>query len=107
MENNHIPDSSITASSEKPGYGAKKGRLNGNSCWMPTKNQNTEYLTVDFATKVAIVAIATQGSPIEDCWVERYSYQWFTGTLHNSLKVKKEMLDISNLEFYYQLSFSV
>ena len=87
MENNHIPDSSITASSEKPGHEAKEGRLNGNSCWMPTKNENTEHLSVSFTTKVTIVAIATQGSPIDNCWVERYSYQWFTGTLHDSPKV--------------------
>lgn len=97
MENNHIPDARITATSAKPGYEASKGRLNGNSCWMPDKNKNTEHLKVEFVTKVTIVAIATQGSPIDDCWVESYTYQWFDGSqLNNGLKVKK-MLVISNL----------
>jgi len=92
MENNHIPDASIEASTEKLGYEAAKGRLNGTSCWMPTQNKDTEHLRVNFAAKVTIVAIATQGSPIDDCWVERYSYQWFTGTLHDSPKVRKCLL---------------
>ena len=99
MENNHIPDARIEASSEKPGYEAAKGRLNGYSCWMPTQNKDTEHLRVNFATQVIIVAIATQGSPINDCWVERYTFQWFSGNLHDGPKVKK-VLVISNLEFY-------
>lgn len=89
MENNHIPDARITATSEKRGYEASKGRLNGNSCWMPDK-QNTEHLKVEFVTNVTIVAIATQGSPIDDCWVKSYTYQWFDGSrLNNGPKVKK------------------
>ena len=99
MENNHIPDSRIIASSAKLGREAAKGRLNGNSCWMPTQNKNTEHLRVNFATKLTIVAIATQGAPIDDCWVERYTYQWFhSGNLYDGPKVKK-MLVISNLTF--------
>ena len=89
MENNDIPDSSITASSAETGYEAAKGRLNGISCWKPT-NTKHEYLMVKFATKVTIVAIATQGSPIDDCWVERYTRQWVIDDfLQNDPKVKK------------------
>ena len=89
MENNHIPDASIVASSEKSGYEAAKGRLNGKSCWMPTQNKDSEYLEVSFSNKVTIVAIATQGSPIDDCWVESYSFQWYEAdNLHQNAKVK-------------------
>jgi len=88
MENNHISDASIVASTETPGHAAAKGRLNGKSCWKPNQNKDTEHLTVSFAAKVTIVAIATQGSPIDDCWVESYSFQWFTGNLIDNPKVK-------------------
>ena len=76
MENGAIPDGSIQASSTKTGYDAWRGRLNENSCWMPAQNQNSEYITVTFVTKVTIVAIATQGAPMDGCWVKSYSIQY-------------------------------
>ena len=73
MESGAIPNANIGASSEKTGYEAWRGRLNGQSCWMPTNNKNTEFITVTFATIVKIVAIATQGAPVDGCWVESFS----------------------------------
>ena len=87
MENGDIKDAQIQASTEKAGFEASKGRLNGNSCWMPKENKATEYIKVTFVTKVTIVAIATQGSPIEECWVESYSFQWFDHMLNSKNKV--------------------
>ena len=41
MESGAIPDANIKASSKKTGYDAWKGRLNGQSCWMPANDKNT------------------------------------------------------------------
>ncbi|KAL9963431.1 hypothetical protein ACROYT_G026941 [Oculina patagonica] len=77
MENGEIRDANIEASSAKPGHEAWKGRLNRNSCWKPSQDKNTEYIKVTFITKVTIIAIATQGAPIDSCWVKSYSFQWY------------------------------
>ncbi|KAL9963404.1 hypothetical protein ACROYT_G026914 [Oculina patagonica] len=79
MESGAIPDGSIQASSTKPGYDAWKGRLNGQSCWMPAQNDNTEYIKVTFVTRVTIVAIATQGAPVDGCWVKTYKIKYGHG----------------------------
>lgn len=76
MESGTIPNVQIQASSTRTGYDAWRGRLNGNSCWMPAKNKDTEYIMVTFVTKVTIVAIATQGAPMDGCWVKSYSIQY-------------------------------
>jgi len=75
MESGAIPDADIIASSEKTGYDAWKGRLNGQSCWRPTSDKTTEYIMVTFATVVNIVAVATQGAPVDGCWVKSFSIQ--------------------------------
>lgn len=72
MESGAILNGSIKASSKKTGFDPWEGRLNGNLCWMPAQNSNSEYITVRFVAKVTVIAIATQGSPIESCWVESY-----------------------------------
>lgn len=72
MESGAIPNANIGASSEKTGYEAWRGRLNGQSCWMPANNKSTEFITVTFATVVRIVAIATQGAPMDSCWVKSF-----------------------------------
>jgi len=76
MESGAIPDADIIASSEKTGYDAWKGRLNGQSCWMPTNDKTTEYIMVTFTTVVRIVAIATQGAPVDGCWVKSFSIRY-------------------------------
>ena len=72
MESGTILNGNIKASSKKTGYDPWEGRLNGNSCWMPAQNSNSEYITVKFVAQVTVVAIATQGAPIENCWVTSY-----------------------------------
>lgn len=72
MESGAILNGSIKASSKKTGFEPWEGRLNGNSCWMAAKNSNAEYITVRFVAQVTVVAIATQGAPIDSCWVESY-----------------------------------
>ena len=77
MESGAIPNANIGASSEKTGYEAWKGRLNGPSCWMPANNKTTEFIVVTFATLVRIVAIATQGAPMDGCWVKSFSIHYY------------------------------
>ena len=72
MESGAIVDGNIKASSKKTGYDPWEGRLNGTSCWMPAQNSNSEHITVRFAAQVTVVAIATQGAPIDNCWVKSY-----------------------------------
>ena len=76
MESGAIPNASIGASSDKTGYEAWRGRLNGQSCWMPANNKSTEFIRVTFATVVRIVAIATQGAPMDGCWVKSFSIHY-------------------------------
>ena len=90
MESGSIPDGNIQASSTKTGYEAWKGRLNGQSCWMPANDNTTEHIRVTFATVVKIVAIATQGAPLDGCWVKSFFISY--GALNavvNGAQVKK------------------
>ena len=89
MESGAIPDARIQASSTKLGYDAWKGRLNGQSCWMPANDKTTEYIRVTFATVVNIVAIATQGAPMDGCWVKSFSvYYGASGAVVIDAEVK-------------------
>lgn len=89
MESGAIPNINIQASSTKTGYDAWKGRLNGISCWMPARNLNTEYITVVFVAKATIVAIATQGAPMDGCWVKSFFIKWgYQNTMKVDPKVK-------------------
>ena len=97
MESGAILDGNIHASSSKTDYEAWKGRLNGNSCWMPAQNKYGQYITVSFATKVTIVAIATQGAPLDGCWVKSYQIRWgYQNTKLSLPKVKTQLFTIPN-----------
>jgi len=89
MESGAIANNKIEASTEKVGYEGSKGRLNGNSCWKPTQNKNTESIKVTFTAPKTVIAIATQGAPNDGCWVTSYTLQWYqTGSLKTDPKVK-------------------
>ena len=101
MESGTIPDVKVQASSTRTGYDAWRGRLNANSCWMPAKNQNTEYIMVTFVTKVTIVAIATQGAPMDGCWVKSYFIKWGDqNKTKTEPKVKRSLLVIPDPVFF-------
>ena len=93
MESGAIADSKITASSIEGGHEAWKGRLNGNSSWMPSRKTDTEFIKVTFTATKTVVAIATQGAPDASCWVKSYGLQLYSGTTGKSgtliSKVKK------------------
>lgn len=79
MESGYIKNEQVTAASAKQGFDAWKGRLNGESCWIPGRVSSTEYISVTFSSAKTIKAIATQGAPKQDCWVTTYKVEWQYG----------------------------
>ncbi|XP_074633814.1 lactadherin-like [Acropora palmata] len=79
MESGYIKNEQITAASAKQGFDAWKGRLNGESCWIPGRLSSTEYISVTFSSAKTIKAIAMQGAPKQDCWVTTYKVEWQYG----------------------------
>ncbi|XP_078595287.1 uncharacterized protein LOC144872727 [Branchiostoma floridae x Branchiostoma japonicum] len=61
MENGDIEDSQISASTEKTGYEAYKGRLNGPRAWQADVANTNQWLQVNFNTRTIITGIQTQG----------------------------------------------
>lgn len=94
MENGDIPNDNIESSSSLRGYEAWKGRLNGKSCWKPTQNIDGEQIKVTFTSEKTVIAIATQGSPNDDCWIESFTYQYLANaSLIDPNKVKSTNID--------------
>ena len=94
MENGDIPNENINGSTSLSGYEAWKGRLNGKSCWRPAQNLDGEHITVTFASKKTVIAIATQGSPNDNSWIESFTYQYLAdASLENPNKVKSTNID--------------
>ena len=94
MENGDIPNENINGSTSLSGYEAWKGRLNGKSCWRPAQNLDGEHITVTFASKKTVIAIATQGSPDGNFWIESFTYQYFAdASLNDPNKVKSTNID--------------
>ncbi|XP_019633542.1 PREDICTED: discoidin, CUB and LCCL domain-containing protein 2-like [Branchiostoma belcheri] len=61
MVNGDIKDNHISASSEKSGYEAYMGRLNGPRAWQPTVANTNQWLQVKFNNRTIITGIQTQG----------------------------------------------
>ena len=77
MESGSIPDSKITASSEKnANTAAKHGRLNSeSSSWCAGTSDSNPYLQIDLQTLHIICAVSTQGNSQADQWVKNYTLQ--------------------------------
>ena len=97
MENGDIPNENIEGSSSLNGYEPWKGRLNGKSCWRPTQNTPNEHITVKFASKKTVIAIATQGSPNVNFWIISFTYQYFAdASLKDPNEVKSTNIDCTS-----------
>lgn len=69
LENNQIPDSSITASSHY--YRASQGRLHyQQGSWLAQIHSAEQWFQVDFVNWTKVTGVAIQGNP--------YSYWWIT-----------------------------
>ena len=76
MESGSIPDSKITASSEKnANTAAENGRLNSGSSWCAERSDSNPYLQIDLQTLHIICAVSTQGNSQADQWVKNYTLQ--------------------------------
>ncbi|XP_078673202.1 MAM and LDL-receptor class A domain-containing protein 1-like [Branchiostoma floridae x Branchiostoma belcheri] len=74
MEDGSIPDSSLSASTSKPGNPASAGRLNSASYWSPQDSDQDPWLQVNLQRRTAVTGINTQGSG--DTWVSKYKLQY-------------------------------
>ena len=76
MESGSIPDSKITASSEKnANTAAKNSRLNSPSSWCAGTSDSNPYLQIDLQALHIICAVSTQGNSQADQWVKNYTLQ--------------------------------
>jgi len=75
MQSGSIPDSKITASSEKNNKAAKNGRLNSGSSWCARTSDSNPYLQIDLQTLHIICAVSTQGNSLAEEWVKNYILQ--------------------------------
>ena len=83
MDSGLIPDSDITASSEKnANTAAKNGRLNYSlRSWCAGTSDSNPYLQIDLQTLHVICAVSTQGNSQADQWVKTYKLKLSTDGL--------------------------
>ena len=78
MQSGSIPDSKITASSEKDANTpAKNGRLKhtSGSSWCAGTSDSNPFLQIDLQTLHIICAVSTQGNSEAEEWVTNYILQ--------------------------------
>ncbi|XP_047425524.1 macrophage mannose receptor 1 [Mugil cephalus] len=75
LENETIPDSQLSASSSLGSFTASQGRLNGNSCWMPSGNPTSSWFQVNLGEIRKVTGIVIQGCPQNDNWVTKFKLQ--------------------------------
>ncbi|KAM7435782.1 Protein sidekick-1 [Porites harrisoni] len=72
-----IPDNSFSATTDRSGNEASKGRLNGDGAWSPSRNDDAnDYLQIDLKDQFFICAVATQGSSSDDHWTTMYKLSY-------------------------------
>jgi len=73
LENNELPDSSITASSRySETYRASHGRLYQKGSWLANINGVEQWFQVDFVNRTKVTGVAIQG------FAYRYWLDWVT-----------------------------
>ncbi|XP_028414250.1 venom prothrombin activator pseutarin-C non-catalytic subunit-like [Dendronephthya gigantea] len=75
-EDGRIKNSQMSSSTEKNGFSASKGRLNGAASWRPDDDDQNQWLQVDLGKKKLVTAIATQGFGSNRYWVKTYSISY-------------------------------
>ena len=71
LENNEIPDSSITASSQHSHYPASQGRLYQKGSWIAYTYGAEQWFQVDFVNRTKVTGVAIQGNGINR-WVKSF-----------------------------------
>ena len=74
LENNEIPDSSITAASEDSHYRASQGRLYQQIPWVADTRGAEQWFQVDFVNWTKVTGVAIQGNGYENWqwWVRKF-----------------------------------
>ena len=73
LENNELPDSSITASSRySDTYRASHGRLYQQGSWLAKINGVEQWFQVDFVNRTKVTGVAIQGSAYWLTWVTKF-----------------------------------
>ena len=72
LENNDIPHSAITASSEYSGYRASQGRLYQQGSWVADTRGTEQWFQVDFVNRTKVTGVAIQGNPYWWYWVTKF-----------------------------------
>ncbi|XP_031549039.1 uncharacterized protein LOC116286593 [Actinia tenebrosa] len=81
MENNQIPDSSISATANSGiGKEAKNARLNNAAAWCGVTNQ--DYLQIDLGRVRKLHKVATQGHPSLKQWVTKFAFHYSLDNVH-------------------------
>ncbi|XP_067027504.1 receptor-type tyrosine-protein phosphatase S-like isoform X3 [Acropora muricata] len=113
-----IYDQRFSASSSLSSSRASNGRLNGDSAWIPSSNNNNnDYLQIDLGSVYVVCAVATQGNPSANDWTETYkietsldnvNWQWyqenntvksFTGNSQKNEIVKNDLYNPPAVKF--------
>ncbi|KAM6984695.1 C-type mannose receptor 2-like [Aplochiton taeniatus] len=77
VEDKTLPDEQLTASSSMSAMGPSLGRLNSDSCWMPT-NPSNSWIQVDLGQVRKVTGVVIQGCAQADYWVTRFKVQYST-----------------------------
>lgn len=95
---NKITNSSLTASSWKPGHYPHAARLRssiGDGSWCAAINKQEEYLEVDLGKELTLVKIALQGHPSDGSGVNSFAIafsrnggQWKDYKINGARKVR-------------------
>ena len=102
MEDNRIPDSSLSASSAYSNYEASRGRLNEvrtravGGGWSAYYSTN-QWFQVEFVSKVTISQIATQGQNYYAEWLKTY---WISIRRDSGSFIKYNNNKVSSLCIY-------
>ncbi|CAL9682123.1 unnamed protein product [Knipowitschia caucasica] len=75
LENGSISNAQLSASSFLPSNAPSKARLNGNSCWMPSRNPSSSWIQVDLGHTNKVTGIVVQGCPQNDHWITKFKVQ--------------------------------
>ena len=74
LENNEIPDSSITASSQHSHYPASQGRLYQRGRWLAYTHGAEQWFQADFVNRTKVTGVAIQGNGYKNwkLWVTKF-----------------------------------
>ena len=85
MQNDKLPDSALSSSSQYNGYaGPENARLHFYAedgrygAWVAQKQDHNQWLQVDFGVEAVITRIATQGRQDAAQWVKEYTLRYST-----------------------------